>query len=108
MDIDSITTTRGGVTNMYREAHMRCLAEDWMTEGNAPRNSDRDVDSQDALSQIMQTRRVRMSRGIAMKLRLALEQVGIHCDPWLERLDSASASVRIYRKWQTPGSRNRQ
>ncbi|WP_431993309.1 hypothetical protein [Streptomyces albogriseolus] len=102
LDRDSITTTRSGVTDMYREAHTRCLAEDWMTESNLPRDSRGDVTSEEMLVHIMRTRRVRMSRGIAMKLRLMLEEIGIHSDPWLERLDSASASVRIYRKWQIP------
>ncbi|MER6077013.1 hypothetical protein [Streptomyces sp. NPDC001833] len=102
LDIDSITMTRRGVTDIYREAHTRCLAEDWLAESNLPRDSRGDVTFDEMLVHVTRTRRVRMSIGIAMKLRLTLEEIGIHCDPWLERLDSASASVRFYRKWQVP------
>lgn len=101
-EAESITETRLGVTRIYRSAHRRCMAQDWIKpEIGFPCDEEGEPDIEEATRLLMLTEELRMSKGTAIKLRLALEEVGIHCDPWLERLDSVSARVRIFRKWQT-------
>ncbi|WP_329287867.1 hypothetical protein [Streptomyces sp. NBC_01455] len=96
---DSITMTRRAVTDLYREAHHYCLAQEWAT-GNYPCVDEGDIDVDGAMQQIIRNGKRRMSKGQAMKVRLSLEGFGVESEPSLERLNSDTDSVRFFRKWQ--------
>lgn len=105
IDTDSFTTTRKGITDIWRQATAFWLAKDWLArdwETDPPADPHKGkVNDLDVIAEIMATQKVRMSKGRLMQLRLALEDNGIDCEPALERLDSMQTPVRLYRKWRT-------
>lgn len=93
----SIMMTRRAVTDLHREAHHYCLAQEWAT-GNYPCVDEGAIDVDGAMQQIIRNTKRRMSKGQAMKVRLSLEEFGVESEPPLERLTSDTDSVRFFRK----------
>ncbi|MFE2534724.1 hypothetical protein [Streptomyces sp. NPDC059371] len=96
---DSIMMTRRAVTDLYREAHHYCLAQEWMA-GNYPGTDGGTTSDEGVIQQITRNGKRRMSKGQAMRIRISLEEFGVESEPPLERLDSDTDSVRFFRKWQ--------
>jgi hypothetical protein len=91
-EVASITLSRAEVTAVWRAGAMRCFAEEW--KANPPT----EIDGDRFMVQIRRFGRLRMSKGTAMRLTLALSEQGIGCAPPLERLVSMSHEVRIHHK----------
>ncbi|WP_327342770.1 hypothetical protein [Streptomyces europaeiscabiei] len=102
---DSTVLTRRELTKIWRSAEGRCLIESWKNEGFLTGEAEQpNRAGHDVVAEYMKSQRVRLSKGQAMELQLALEEAGIHCEPALGRLASMTAVVRIYRKWRAPNS----
>lgn len=88
VDTEAAVVRRRKLTEIWRKADLTCLAQAW--KENPPVAEGRDL-----MAEAMKTQRARLSRGQALELQLALEDVGIHCEPPLRRLSSMSDTVRL-------------
>ncbi|MEV7359316.1 hypothetical protein [Kitasatospora sp. NPDC091276] len=95
---DFVLMTRRDLTNTWRAAGFKRLAQDWTASSSVERSTPEA--GADPLAELMTVARTRLSKGHAMELQLALEENGIHCEPALGRLGAGTDIVRIYRKWR--------
>ncbi|WP_329127201.1 hypothetical protein [Streptomyces sp. NBC_01465] len=99
-DTESIILRRSELTKMWRTAETKLLALAWTAD---PSSADpgEGADRTDLVATLLRPGKTRTSAGRLMQLELSLLEVGIHCERPLARLDSPTATVRIYRKWRT-------
>ncbi|MFD9905694.1 hypothetical protein [Streptomyces sp. NPDC059063] len=88
------TATRRELTGIWRDAAARLVFDSWRTSPPP--------DGEAAFAEWKGAQRLRLSTRRLMRLRLALEGVGVHCEPSLERLSDGTDTARIYRMWRDP------